>query len=87
VDRDATISAGSELSESRSGIGSSHSGRGAPDSRGSANSVVAGPSPDGSTRGFRRATAVRQTLVAIRYIQARTDERASNDSQPRQARR
>ena len=50
-------------------------------------SALGWPSPVGIGRRLRPSSAVRQTLVAIRYIQVRTDERSSNLSNARQARR
>ena len=66
--------------------GCSH-GTSGPATIGASASCAGAPSPDGSGRRPRRSIAVRHTLVAIRYSQVRTDERPSNPSKDRHARR
>ena len=50
-------------------------------------SLAGWPSPTGIGRRPRPSSAVRQVLVAIRYIQVRTEDRCSNRSNDRHARR
>jgi hypothetical protein len=68
-----------------SGSGSNHgiSGRSTSASPGS----QLEPSPEGSGRRFRFCSALRHAVVAIRCSQVRSDERPSNLSKARQARR
>ncbi len=67
-------------------MGCSH-GTSSPATSGVCGSSAGPPSPDGNGRRPRRSIAVRHTLVAIRYSQVRTDERPSNPSKDRHARR
>jgi hypothetical protein len=80
--RDATIVAGSAdaASSSASGTGCSQATSGWPGANGRVGSSLGPPSPDGKGRRLRCSSAVRHRLVAIRYSQARSDERPSNPS-------
>ncbi len=84
--REAATAAGSARSaaSSASANGCSHGTSGPASASGS---PLGAPSPDGSGRRPRRSSAVRHTLVAIRYSQVRTDDRPSNPSNDRHARR
>ena len=86
--REAVTAAGSSRSAvtSASGSGCSH-GTSDATSNGASGSPAGPPRPDGSGRRPRRSIAVRHTLVAIRYSQVRTDDRPSNPSYDRHARR
>ena len=86
--REAATAAGSSCSaaSSASGSGCSH-GTSAAAASGAAGSPAGPPSPDGRGRRPRRSIAVRHALVAIRYSQVRIDERPSNPSNERHARR
>ena len=89
LSRSTTAAAGSsgappQTTESGSGSSQLTSGR---CSRPECGSELGCPSPVGIGRRFCPSSAVRQTFVAIRYIQVRTDERFSNRSYARQARK
>ena len=85
----ATTSAGSAASETTraSGIGSTHDTPAPGSVIGASGSSAGAPRPDGSARRPRCSSAVRQTLVAIRYSHVRSDDRPSNVPYDRQARR
>jgi hypothetical protein len=86
--RDTATAAGSSRSpaSNTSGRGSSH-GTSAAAISGAAGSSAGPPRPDGRGRRPRRSIAVRHAFVAIRYSQVRIDERPSNPSNERQARK
>jgi hypothetical protein len=79
--RDTVTAAGSSCSAASSASGNGCSqGTSGPATTGVCASSAGPPRPDGSGRRPRRSSAVRQTLVAIRYSQVRTEERPSNPS-------
>ena len=80
--RDATTAAGSPdaAASSASGMGWSHATSGRPGVGGMPGSSLGPPSPDGKGRRLVCSSAVRHRLVAIRYSQARSDDRPSNPS-------
>ena len=82
-----TIAAGSSAPISAFGAGCSHGTDGSAAATSTRWSSEGLPSPDGSGRRARVSRAVRHALVAIAYSHRRTEERPSNRSIARQARR
>ncbi len=88
LSRVVTMVAGSVRSAATiaSGIGSSHGTSGC-STRVSVGSTLGAPRPVGNGRRLRLSSAVRHTRVAIWYSQVRSDDRPSNRSYARHARR
>src|SRR4030095_2053005 len=84
LSRSTTSAAGSSADPpqtTESGTGSSQVTPGR-DTRDPCGSELGWPKPVGIGRRARPSSAVRQTLVAMRYIQVRTDERFSEPWEP-----
>ena len=75
------------VGRSASGAGCSHGTDGSAAATSTRWSSEGPPSPDGSGRRARVSSAVRHARVAIAYSHRRTEERPSNRSMARQARR
>ena len=85
--RAAATTAGSSAPNSASGAGCSQATDGSRAATATRWSSDGAPSPDGSGRRERVSSAVRHAIVAILYSHRRTEERPSNRSKARHARR